>query len=126
MAKYKFIGYNLIVISVLLRRVRRIVSELRYNIINREWVVIASERAKRPYDFKKAQKEAIPVPDHRKDCPFCTGNEGDLSDETFRIGDKNAWRVRSIYNKFPSFSPKEKLTRNNDGIYHSMSGYGVA
>ena len=126
MANYKFIGYNLIVISVLLRRVRRIVSELRYNIINREWVVIASERAKRPYDFKKAQKEAIPVPDHRKDCPFCTGNEGDLSDETFRIGDKNSWRVRSIYNKFPSFSPKEKLIRNNDGIYHSISGYGVA
>jgi UDPglucose--hexose-1-phosphate uridylyltransferase len=126
MAKYKFIGYNLIVISVLLRRVGEIMSELRYNIINREWVVIATDRAKRPNDFKKAQKEIIPLPEYRNDCPFCPGNEGDFSDETFRIGDKKGWRVRSIYNKFPALSPKEKLVRKNDGIYHSISGYGIA
>lgn len=101
-------------------------SELRYNMINREWVVIATERAKRPNDFRKARKDASPIPEHRKDCPFCPGNEGDLSDETFRIGDKNSWRVRSIYNKFPSFSPEAELIRNNNGIYHSVSGYGVA
>ena len=101
-------------------------SELRYNIINREWVVIATERAKRPLDFKNLQKEVKIIPDYRPDCPFCPGNEGDLSDETFRIGDKKAWKVRSIYNKFPALSPKEKLVRKNDGIYHSISGYGVA
>jgi len=100
--------------------------ELRYNIINREWVVIATERAKRPLDFKKPQKETNTVPEFRQDCPFCPGNEGDLSDETFRLGDKKAWKARSIYNKFPSLSPKEKLERHNDGIYHSISGYGVA
>jgi UDPglucose--hexose-1-phosphate uridylyltransferase len=102
------------------------VSELRYNIINREWVVIATERAKRPLDFKKPQKETKPLPDFRADCPFCPGNEGDFSDEVFRIGDKNAWKLRSIYNKFPALSPKEKLVRKNEGIYHSISGYGVA
>ncbi|MBI5124454.1 MAG: galactose-1-phosphate uridylyltransferase, partial [Candidatus Omnitrophica bacterium] len=59
-------------------------------------------------------------------CPFCPGNEGDGSDETFRIPDKNGWRTRSIYNKFPAFSPKEKPVRYNNGIYHSMSGYGIA
>jgi len=101
-------------------------SELRYNIINREWVVIATERAKRPLDFRKPRKEVSPIPEHKDDCPFCTGNEGNLSDETFRIGGKNTWKTRSIYNKFPALSPKEKLVRKNDGIYHSISGYGVA
>ena len=101
-------------------------SELRYNIINREWVVIATERAKRPLDFKKPQKEIKPLPVHRDDCPFCPGNEGDRSDETFCLGDCKDWKVRSIYNKFPAFSPKEKLERVNNGIYHSIKGYGIA
>lgn len=101
-------------------------SELRYDIVNREWVVIVTERAKRPHDFVKPQKDIKPVPGFRQDCPFCPGNEGDLSNETFRIGDKEKWKTRSIYNKFPAFSPKEKLIRHNDGIYHSISGYGVA
>jgi len=102
------------------------VSELRYNIINREWVVISTERAKRPHDFAKPQKDVLPIPEFRESCPFCPGNEGDLSDEAFRIGDKERWSVRSIYNKFPAFSPKEKLVRYNEGIYHSISGYGAA
>lgn len=102
-------------------------SELRYNIVNREWVVIATERAKRPHDFIKQQKDLKPIPEFRPDCPFCPGSEGDLSDETFRIPDsKNGWKVRAIYNKFPALSPKEKIVRHNDGIYHSMSGYGIA
>ncbi len=101
-------------------------SELRYNIINREWVVMATERAKRPHDFVKPKKDALPIPEFRKGCPFCPGNEGDVSGETFRIGDKANWSTRSIYNKFPALSPKEKLVRHNDGIYHSISGYGVA
>jgi UDPglucose--hexose-1-phosphate uridylyltransferase len=101
-------------------------SELRYNIVNREWVVIATERAKRPHDFVKPKKDVLPIPEFRQDCPFCPGKEGDCSDETFRIGDKERWSTRSIYNKFPAFSPKERLIRHNDGIYHSISGYGVA
>lgn len=101
-------------------------SELRYNIISRDWVVIATERAKRPLDFKKPQKDVKPIPDYKADCPFCPGNEGDRSDETFCLGDKNNWKIRSIYNKFPAVSPKEKVVRENDGIYHSLSGYGIA
>ena len=101
-------------------------SELRYNIINREWVVIATERAKRPHDFVRPKESIKLIPEFRQDCPFCPGNEGDLSGETFRIGSKEKWDTRSIYNKFPALSPKEKLVRHNDGIYHSISGYGIA
>ena len=100
-------------------------SELRYNIISRDWVVIATDRAKRPLDFVKSKKETEPSPEHKDDCPFCPGNEGDGSDETLRFGDKKSWRVRSIYNKFPAFSPKVEIKRFNEGIHHSVSGYGA-
>lgn len=126
MAKCNIIGYNLIVISVLLRRAGKIMSELRYNIISRDWVVIATERAKRPKDFIKHQTAAAGLPDRKDSCPFCPGNEGDRSDEIYCLGDKNNWKARVIYNKFPALSPKEEVTRGNDGIYHSISGYGVA
>ena len=101
-------------------------SELRYNIISKDWVVIATERAKRPLDFAKPKKDVQAMPERKDTCPFCPGNEGDRSDETFCLGDKNNWLARSIYNKFPAFSPAENVVRTNDGIYHSLSGYGVA
>lgn len=101
-------------------------SELRYNHAMDEWVVIATERARRPDDFKRPASAIEKLPDYRKDCPFCPGNEGDLSDETFRIGDKNGWRVRSVLNKFPAFDTKKKLSRKNEGGKWWMQGFGVA
>lgn len=94
--------------------------------ITREWVVIATERAKRPEDFSRPVKDTRVLPEYRPDCPFCKGNEGDRSDETFCLGDKNNWLVRSIYNKFPCLSHNDKLERVNNGLYHSISGFGIA
>ena len=100
-------------------------SELRYNLITRDWVIISNERAKRPHDFKKARPATAPVPKHKPDCPFCPGNEGDRSDETFRLGDEKAWRTRSTYNKFPALSHTVEDQRDSDGPYKRINGYGV-
>ena len=100
-------------------------SELRYNMVSRDWVVIATERAKRPDSFKRPAKEERAVPEHRKDCPFCPGNEGDRHDETYCLGDKNAWKVRSIYNKYPAFSLELKEERKSRGMHNSITGYGI-
>jgi UDPglucose--hexose-1-phosphate uridylyltransferase len=100
-------------------------SELRYNILTRDWVIIATERAKRPEAFRRPAAEVAVLPGYDKSCPFCPGNEGDLSDETFRLGDKNAWRVRSVYNKFPALSPATEEVRRPNLLYNSMSGFGV-
>jgi UDPglucose--hexose-1-phosphate uridylyltransferase len=102
------------------------VPELRYNIITRDWVVISTERSKRPHDFISPKKIVQPIPAFKEGCPFCPGNEGNGSDETFRLGSGKGWKVRSIRNKFPAFSPKEKLERVNNGLYHSITGYGAA
>jgi UDPglucose--hexose-1-phosphate uridylyltransferase len=98
-------------------------SELRFNVISKEWVIIASERAKRPQDFRKTVRaEAAPAFD--KDCPFCPGNEGGFSDETFRIGDKKIWKARAVYNKFPALSPDRSLSHALEGMHNRINGYG--
>ena len=99
-------------------------SELRYNAISGDWVIIASERAKRPKDFKKPAQAKDAIPQYQKECPFCVGNETASGEETFRLGDKKSWQVRCIYNKFPALSPKEDISRHVDGLYNSATGYG--
>jgi UDPglucose--hexose-1-phosphate uridylyltransferase len=99
-------------------------SELRYNLISREWVIIATERAKRPHDFIKQKQEKKPVEEYRKDCPFCRGNENQTPRETFRI-EKSGWQVRSVYNKFGALANDIEPVRKNSGLYSSISGFGV-
>ena len=45
--------------------------ELRKDPLIGRWVIIATERAKRPVDFIATRDEVLP-PDN---CPFCEGNE---------------------------------------------------
>ena len=48
--------------------------EIRHNLLTREWVIIATERAKRPDQFvRKGEKKALPA--FEPMCPFCPGNE---------------------------------------------------
>lgn len=101
-------------------------SELRYNIITREWVIIATERAKRPKDFIKAKKEEKALPEYKENCPFCPGNEKLTPQETYRLGDDKAWKVRSVYNLYGALSAKETPERKIEGMYISMSGFGNA
>ncbi|MDD5136498.1 MAG: galactose-1-phosphate uridylyltransferase, partial [Candidatus Omnitrophica bacterium] len=100
-------------------------SELRYNVVSRDWVVIATERARRPDSFKRPAKKEDALPEYKKDCPFCPGNEGDGHDETYRLVDKDTWKVRSIRNKYPAFSPEVKEERRISGIHNSITGYGM-
>lgn len=99
-------------------------SELRYNMISGDWVIIASERAKRPKDFKKTKQEEATRPQYQKECPFCAGNEATSGEETFRIGDKTLWKVRAVYNKFPALSPAENLSRHVGIINNFATGFG--
>lgn len=100
-------------------------SELRHNAISGEWVVIATERARRPEDFAKVNKERSVNPEYSPACPFCPGNEALSPEEAFRIGDEGKWTVRVIPNKFPALSPKETLARKDDGLLHLITGYGI-
>jgi len=98
-------------------------SELRFNPISKEWVIIATDRAKRPRDFIKTKEKKI-LPEYKKECPFCPGNENQTPEETFRISDNTAWKVRSVFNLYGALSPQGGRVRTNDGLYRTMSGFG--
>ncbi|MCR4420247.1 MAG: galactose-1-phosphate uridylyltransferase [Clostridia bacterium] len=79
--------------------------ELRYEPVTDTWVIIATERAKRPKDFvplvMAAKKEG-------QNCPFCPGNEDQTPPEVmaYRPGgsapDTPGWQVRVVPNKYPA------------------------
>lgn len=99
--------------------------EIRYNVITREWVIIATERAKRPEDFAKANTRKAAPPPHDPKCVFCTGNEQLTPPESFRIPQGNAWSVRVVPNKFSALNAAAELTRNIQGLKRTISGAGI-
>lgn len=99
-------------------------TELRQNLITRDWVIIATERAKRPEDFTKPEKSQIVIPSYKPNCPFCLGNEHLTGPESFRLKDNNSWIVRAVPNKYPALTPIGKKVRNREKSFHSMTGVG--
>jgi len=103
-------------------------SELRYDPITREWVIIAPERARRPHQPLKPSN-ADKLPDWDESCPFCPGNESQTPPEVFRLplSDKaSTWEVRVIPNRFAALMPEGSITRREDGrFFRKMDGIGA-
>jgi UDPglucose--hexose-1-phosphate uridylyltransferase len=100
-------------------------SQLRQNLISREWVIIATERAKRPDLFSKS-REFKKIPTLEPTCPFCAGNEEKFTpEETYRHSEGSQWKVRVIPNRYPALAKEGERTRRLDGIYRTMSGVGI-
>ncbi len=105
--------------------------ELRQDLITREWVVIATERSRRPNDFRKTGEDGAPKPEFVPNCPFCVGNEGMTPPEVdaFRdpetAPDTPGWWVRTVPNKFPALAPQGDLTSRTHGIYTLTDGVGA-
>ncbi len=85
-------------------------SELRKDLVSGRWVIIATERSKRPDDFRP-RGAAAPAPEAAGFCPFCEGNECKTPPEVFALRaagtapDAPGWTVRVVPNKFPALSP---------------------
>ena len=67
-------------------------SELRKDLVTGRWVIIASERSKRPDDFRPAA--AVPPEGAPAFCPFCEGNESKTPPEVFALRRKGSSPVR--------------------------------
>jgi UDPglucose--hexose-1-phosphate uridylyltransferase len=100
-------------------------TELRQNMATKEWVVIASDRTKRPDDYVEAQTPVIPKdqPAHDPTCPFCPGNE-ELDLEVARTPSADPWQTRVVYNKYPALSTEGKLSRTFNGVHRLITGVG--
>jgi UDPglucose--hexose-1-phosphate uridylyltransferase len=105
--------------------------ELRKDLITREWVVIAKERAKRPGDFNHHRQEAAVTTKDHSVCPFCEGNESMTPPEIYAIRDDSSnpdtrgWSVRVVPNRFPALEKGIPLNRGPAGIYDRMNGMGA-
>ena len=100
--------------------------ELRKDPIIGRWVIISTERGKRPTDFT-----SVPPAKRMTFCPFCVGNESKTPPEIYAIREpgsaENApgWRVRVVPNKFPALQIEGDLNRQGEGIYDKMNGVGA-
>ena len=104
--------------------------ELRQDPATREWIVVATERAKRPLEFKTAPSAAREGrPQYLASCPFCEGNEEQTPPEKYAIrdGEPNTrnWKVRVLPNKFPALVPMGDLTRRHEAeFFRKADGVG--
>jgi UDPglucose--hexose-1-phosphate uridylyltransferase len=99
--------------------------ELRHNVITQEWVIIATERAKRPEEFAKRKKEKKVLPAYVPTCPFCPGNEKMTPPETYVVPGPSGWSVRVTPNKFAALAYEGKRERFIQGIRRTVSGVGI-
>lgn len=99
--------------------------ELRHDPIQKRWVIIATERARRPSDFRV---ERDTLGDGK--CPFCYGNEAMTPPEIRAVRDNSppnapGWKVRVVPNKFPALRIEGDLERAAVGQYDRMNGIGA-
>ena len=99
-------------------------AELRQNLITRDWVVIATERAKKPEAFIVKRPDAGASLDREPSCPFCPGNEMSTGEEVWRVPEEGDWSVRLVRNKFPAVTPEGMPQRKLSGIHRSMNAVG--
>jgi UDPglucose--hexose-1-phosphate uridylyltransferase len=101
-------------------------AELRKDPIIGRWVIISTERGKRPHDF-------VVEPEVTKGgfCPFDPGNEHTTPPEILAYREDGSapntpgWLLRVVNNKFPALSREEELDRLGEGMFDKMSGFGT-
>jgi UDPglucose--hexose-1-phosphate uridylyltransferase len=95
-------------------------NELRKDYLLDRWVVIATERSRRPIDLSKPKPEAT----KKSSCPICVGNENMTPPATLLYQKENGeirrsqdpltgertknWLVRVIPNLYPAFGPPKQ------------------
>src|SRR5438105_6763938 len=99
--------------------------ELRQNRITKEWVIIATERAKRPEELV-VKTHPAPLPAYSPTCPFCPGNER-LAPEPIltRADGHGQWRGRVIPHKFPALDPNIAPEWHVERNHRSGIGAGI-
>ena len=100
--------------------------EFRKDPVVGRWVIISTERAKRPSDFTTQPVQAL-----GGNCVFCPNNEAKTPPEILvtRGPDSPAngpgWSMRVVPNKFPALRIEGELEPSGEGLYDRMNGVGA-
>ena len=100
----------------------RRMSEFRFNRVTGDWVIIATERARRPEDYI-IRMNRRDMPSYVDTCPFCAGNE-DSTEPVFSEPAEGPWGVRVIKNKFPALVPGLDQAVSGGMMERRMTGIG--
>ncbi len=97
--------------------------ELRKDPVTGRWVIISTDRARRPSDFTRIRE----LPKANGVCPFCPGEEHQTPPEILAYRDNGGpeWNLRVVPNKFPALRVEGVLDSEGDGIYDRMTGVGA-
>ncbi len=96
-------------------------SEIRYDLLQNEYVIIAPNRLTRPNLFpqnNKKSKESFR-------CPFCKGHEEMTPAEIYSIKDENGWKVRVFPNLYKALSIEAINKSKEEGLYEKRDGFGA-
>lgn len=102
--------------------------ELRKDPVIGRWVIISTERSKRPGELAPDEKDSDSGP---ASCPFCTGNEHMTPPEIIAYRDPDSrpdgpgWQTRVTANKFPALKIEGDLDRQGIGMFDRMNGIGA-
>jgi len=100
--------------------------ELRKDPVVGRWVIIATDRARRPSDFV-----AEPVRPVGTECVFCEGNEDKTPPELLAGRSPESrpngpgWSYRVVANKFPALRIEGELEPTGEGLFDRMNGVGA-
>jgi UDPglucose--hexose-1-phosphate uridylyltransferase len=103
--------------------------ELRKDPIVGRWVIIATERARRPPDLIDGRD-----PPFEGICPFCPGQEAKTPQEVLAYrpfdgagsqANTPGWKLRVFPNRFPALKIEGDLDRTGEGLYDRMNGVGA-
>ncbi len=101
--------------------------ELRRDPVVGRWVIISTERARRPSDFPPRPATAS----RGGPCSFCAGQESTTPDEVWAVRpdgsppNTRGWLVRVVPNKFPALRIEGELEPSGEGLYDRMNGVGA-
>lgn len=101
--------------------------ELRKDPVLGRWIIIATERSKRPTDFVVEEFKTT-----GGFCPLCPGNEKTTPREVLVYGrepgmpaNSSGWQLRVVPNKYPALVIEGDLEKHGEGLYDRMNGIGA-
>ncbi|MDD4939864.1 MAG: galactose-1-phosphate uridylyltransferase [Candidatus Omnitrophica bacterium] len=101
--------------------------ELRKDPILGRWVIIATERAKRPDQFSGSSQQDYA----EKPCPFCEGKEPSTPPEIYSSRPRHTmpngpgWELRVVPSIAPFLRIEGEIDRRGKGLYDLMNGIGA-
>lgn len=99
-------------------------SEFRQDLVSGDWIIISTERSKRPHQFKAGKRRKTP----KKGCIFEDPKEAAKNGVVLasKPQDKKEWKLQVIPNKYPAVS-KDGIWMMNvgrTGPFRLLPGYG--